>query len=60
MVKIMNNLNVCSAHRYLYPWSRFKQMKSLPNMKIEVSFIAHIMGDVLMFDISGEGGANYT
>jgi hypothetical protein len=29
-------------------------------MKIEVSFIAHIMGDVLMFEISGEGGANYT
>jgi endonuclease/exonuclease/phosphatase family metal-dependent hydrolase len=25
MVKIMNNLNVCSAHSSLYPRSRFKQ-----------------------------------
>jgi hypothetical protein len=24
VVKIMNNLNVCSAHSYLYPRSRFK------------------------------------
>jgi hypothetical protein len=26
VVKIMNNLNVCSAHSYLYPRSRFKTM----------------------------------
>jgi hypothetical protein len=25
VVKIMNNLNVCSAHNYLYPRSWFKQ-----------------------------------
>jgi hypothetical protein len=26
VVEIMNNLNVCSAHSYLYPWSRFKSL----------------------------------
>jgi len=33
VVKKMNNLNVCSAHSYLYPRSRFKQILFLRHSK---------------------------
>jgi hypothetical protein len=32
VVKIMNSLNVCSAHSYLYPQSRFKNIDILSDM----------------------------
>ena len=39
VVKIMINLNVCSAHSYLYPQSRFKP---LPNFNHFISVTKHI------------------
>ena len=40
VVKIMNNLNVCSAHSYLYPRPRFKLYLKMPitNCEAERNF----------------------
>ena len=38
VVKIMNNLNVCSAHSYLYPRSRVKQHSLIPSLSIYVKW----------------------
>ena len=40
MVKIMNNLNVCSAHSYLYPWSRFNP--TFKKKLLELSLFEHL------------------
>jgi hypothetical protein len=38
VVKIMNNLNFCSTHSYLYPWSRFKQEVNTLFIQVLYSF----------------------
>ena len=50
MVKIMNNLNLCSTHSYLYPRSRFKLI--LYHTSIEIFLYLYIINTIFNWRIA--------